>query len=95
MGHSNSKGKKISSEDLQFLLKNTNHSKEEIMVLDRITFTSVPTDLNINPFSLRGLPKYSAAACKGIASLVSKLRVLANGKQIKIECRMSVVWKLK
>ena len=31
MGHSNSKGK-ISSEDLQFLLKNTNKSKEEIVV---------------------------------------------------------------
>ena len=31
MGHSNSKGK-ISSEDLQFLLKNTNKRKEEIMV---------------------------------------------------------------
>ena len=31
MGQSTSKGK-ISQEDLQFLLKNTNHSKEEIMV---------------------------------------------------------------
>ena len=32
MGQSHTKGKKISSEDLQFLLKNTNHSKDEIMV---------------------------------------------------------------
>ena len=31
MGHKNSKGK-ISHEDLQYLLKNTNHSKEEIKV---------------------------------------------------------------
>ena len=46
MGHKHSKGK-ISHEDLQYLLKNTNHSKEEIKVTSssiRLIFIKI-TDL--------------------------------------------------
>ena len=53
MGHSNSKGK-ISSEDLQFLLKNTNKSKEEIVVniLFSLYVVYKLPDIRCNKYSL-------------------------------------------
>ena len=44
MGHKHSKSK-ISHDDLQYLLKNTNHSKEEIKVLVQ-TKTAEPLSLS-------------------------------------------------